>query len=290
MRVDEVPAVWARRLWPGRIPPEVDPAFAHHCAKESRTAFFDALALLEGAHWVNAIGPLSAAESKLRQLQVAREVGLVVPQTLVTNDPSAARTFHEETNRSMVTKLLGALSQTMNATGEFMYTSVVRDEDMAAIESLKLCPQIFQPLVEKRCELRVIVVGDRVFAGSIDASTLARGRVDWRLTRPDEGVSCTRAELSSGVEGKVLALLRRLDLRYGAVDFIVTPDGRNVFLEVNAVGEFFWLQRNPGLPMVEAIADVLLGRAPRLLVRLEAWANHTGADHRGGALAQSFGD
>ena len=28
---------------------------------------------------------------------------------------------------------------------------------------------------------------------------------------------------------------------------------------INAVGEFFWLQHQPGLPIVEAIADLLLG-------------------------------
>jgi hypothetical protein len=52
-------------------------------------------------------------------------------------------------------------------------------------------------------------------------------------------------------------------LNYGAVDLIVTPDGRHVFLEVNPVGEFFWLERHPGLPVSDAIADVLLGLAPR---------------------------
>jgi hypothetical protein len=36
-----------------------------------------------------------------------------------------------------------------------------------------------------------------------------------------------------------------------------------VFLEVNAGGEWFWLQRTPGLPIADAIARVLLGEAPR---------------------------
>jgi hypothetical protein len=52
-------------------------------------------------------------------------------------------------------------------------------------------------------------------------------------------------------------------LNYGAVDLIVTPDGRHVFLEVNPVGEFFWLEQYPGLPVSDAIADVLLGLSPR---------------------------
>jgi hypothetical protein len=49
-----------------------------------------------------------------------------------------------------------------------------------------------------------------------------------------------------------------LDLNYGAADFIVTPDGRHCFLEVNPVGEFFWLEKHPGLPLSGAIADLLV--------------------------------
>ena len=55
----------------------------------------------------------------------------------------------------------------------------------------------------------------------------------------------------------------RLGLNYGACDFIVTPEGRHVFLEVNPAGEFFWLEKHPGLPIAGALADVLLGLAPR---------------------------
>ena len=57
--------------------------------------------------------------------------------------------------------------------------------------------------------------------------------------------------------------MEALGLNYGALDFIVTPDGRHVFLEVNPAGEFMWLTRHPGLPIAEALADVLTGRAAR---------------------------
>jgi hypothetical protein len=50
-----------------------------------------------------------------------------------------------------------------------------------------------------------------------------------------------------------------LGLNYGAIDIIVTPDGRHVFLEVNPVGEFFWLECcSPHLPISQAIANLLL--------------------------------
>lgn len=52
-------------------------------------------------------------------------------------------------------------------------------------------------------------------------------------------------------------------MNYGAIDIILTPDWKHVFLELNPYGEFFWLERSPDFPISEAIADVLLGHSPR---------------------------
>lgn len=256
--LDRVPAVWARRLWPGALPPDVDPRFAAHCRQQSRTAFFDTLSLLEGARWVNPLQPLFRAESKLLQLKLAQDVGLTLPETVVTNAPDEARALFERTGRRAVTKLLGALSQTMNATGDFVYTSRLSDEDMAALDGLALCPQIFQALVEKRRELRVVVVGERCFAGAIDARESLRGQVDWRRTEPGSDVAWTAADVPDDVRARLLALCEALSLRYAAVDLIVTPAGEHVFLEVNPAGEWGWLERDLGLPIADAIAAELL--------------------------------
>jgi hypothetical protein len=50
-------------------------------------------------------------------------------------------------------------------------------------------------------------------------------------------------------------------LNYGAIDIILTPDGKHVFLELNPCGEFFWLEHSAGLPISNAIADLLLGHS-----------------------------
>jgi biotin carboxylase len=49
-------------------------------------------------------------------------------------------------------------------------------------------------------------------------------------------------------------------LHYGAADFILTPDGRHVFLEINPAGEFFWLEKYTGLPLSGAIASLLVSK------------------------------
>jgi hypothetical protein len=56
---------------------------------------------------------------------------------------------------------------------------------------------------------------------------------------------------------KINAFMKSLELIYGAFDFIVTPDGRYVFLEVNPGGAYMWVEAATGLAITPAIADAL---------------------------------
>ena len=46
-------------------------------------------------------------------------------------------------------------------------------------------------------------------------------------------------------------------LLYGAFDFIVTPEGRHVFLEVNPAGQYLWVEAKTGLQITSAVVDAL---------------------------------
>ena len=186
IEASEVRAVWARRVWPPRLSGDLDARFRASCARESAAAlegFFDGL---HGARWVNDQQSERAAENKLLQLRIARESGLEIPPTLLTNDASRARAFYEKEDGRVVAKLLRPLSVSMGDAPFFVYTSDVRAEDVEALDSLRHCPVVFQRKVEKRRELRVAYVAGRLFAGALDASASARGRTDWRLAEPGE--------------------------------------------------------------------------------------------------------
>ena len=253
----EVRAVWARRVWPPRLSVELDERFRDACVRESGAAlegFFDGL---HGARWVNDPPRERAAENKLLQLRVARESGLEVPPTLLTNDAARARAFYEAEGGRVVAKLLRPLSVSMGEAPFFVYTSDVGPADLAALGSLSHCPVVFQRKIEKRRELRVAYVAGRLFTGALDASGSARGRTDWRRAAPDE-CSWESASVASDLTARLTTLMRRLGLAYGAIDLIETPEGRHVFLEVNPGGEWGMLEHDLGLPISEAIAEALL--------------------------------
>jgi glutathione synthase/RimK-type ligase-like ATP-grasp enzyme len=100
-------------------------------------------------------------------------------------------------------------------------------------------------------------VGDKAFAGALDATGTSRGHTDWRRAAPEE-CRWQAAELPTEVASSLQVLLSELGLVFGAVDLICTPAGEYVFLEVNPGGEWGMLERDLGLPISEAIAEALL--------------------------------
>jgi MvdC family ATP-grasp ribosomal peptide maturase len=254
---DEIRAVWARKLWTPRMGEDLDERFREMCVRESAAALEGFLDALHHARWVNDLQSARAAENKQRQLRVAARAGLHVPRTLVTNDPEAARQFFAETEGQMVAKLLRPLTVSMGAAPLFVYTSRVREEDLADAEALRHSPMVFQELIPKACELRVAWVAGAAFTGALDASGTSRGRTDWRQAAPDE-CRWQRAELPAEVARGLQALMTELGLVFGATDLIRTPAGEHVFLEVNPGGEWGMLERELGLPISDAIAGALL--------------------------------
>lgn len=261
--LSEVTAVWYRRNSIGAgIPADLDPQLRRPSIEESRRMIFGMLAALE-VFTVDPIEVVRRAEHKPLQLRLARRVGLDVPRTLSTNDPEAVRAFSRSVPGGIITKMMASFAVHRDGVESVVFTNPVSDADLADLEGLDLCPMTFQERIDKALELRVTVVGRQVFAASIDSQASPRARHDWRRDGAALVTGWRRYELPSEVAARTLTLMDRLGLNYGACDFIVTPDGRHVFLEVNPSGEFMWLVPHAGLPIDAALADVLTGRAPR---------------------------
>lgn len=259
LRAEQIRAAWVRRLRAPRLSDELEPVWRESCQREARAALNGFLEGLEaaGCRFINPLSLGEGADNKPRQLRLARELGLEVPRTLVTNEAARARAFFDQVRGRMVAKMLTPLSQSMDGRQPFVYTSAIGPEHLVRLDGLRHSPMVFQERIDKARELRVVVVGEQCFVGAIDASGSAAGQVDWR--RAGEG-EChwAQGELPAEVAQALVRLVARLGLVYGAADFIVTPEGRHLFLEVNPGGEWGMLERDLGLPISSALAEALL--------------------------------
>jgi len=254
----EVTAIWHRRLSFGvQLPAELDSQLRHASIGEARAAAHGMLASLK-CFRMDHLRDIRHAENKQLQLQVARELGLDTPRTLTTNDPAAVRAFAKSCDGEMVTKMLSSFAIYDQGKELVVFTNPVKAEDLEDLSGLSLCPATFQELLSKSLEIRVTVVGQHVMSAAVDSQVSERATHDWRRDGLRMIQDWRPYQLPSEVEEKVLRLMDYFSLNYGAIDIILTPDNRHVFLELNPSGEFFWLEQTPGLPISDAIADVLL--------------------------------
>jgi MvdD family ATP-grasp ribosomal peptide maturase len=254
----EVDSIWHRRLNLGaHLPAELDKQLRHASIGEASAAAHGMLASLK-AFRMDHLHHIRHAENKQLQLQVARELGLDIPRTLTTNDPAAVLAFAKSCERGMATKMLSSFAIYDEGKELVVFTNPVKPEDLADLSGLSLCPATFQELLHKSLEIRVTVVGRRVMSASIDSQVSTRAIHDWRRDGLRMLQDWQPYQLPLEIEEKVLRLMDYFSLNYGAIDIILTPDGKHVFLELNPCGEFFWLEQFPGLPISDAIADVLL--------------------------------
>ncbi len=192
------------------------------------------------------------------QLQIARKIGLDTPRTLTTNNPLAVKQFAQECHQGIITKMLSSFAiYDEQGREKVVFTNPISSEDLENLDGLRFCPMTFQEKIPKALELRTTIVGKRVLTAAVDSQALDKARYDWRK----QGIALLDAweayTLPEDVKEKLLKLMAEFRLNYGAIDIILTPDNRYVFLEVNPVGEFFWLERHPQLPISKAIAEVL---------------------------------
>lgn len=253
--LDDVSAVYYRR--PGRfVFNRAVPSDAiGWCEGQARYGFWGVLESLP-ALWINHPTRVGWAEYKPRQLDAAIAAGLCVPPTLVTNRPEEAAAFAAEHRGEIITKVLYARvprDDTDNPRG-IVYTVAV-PPDRVGDQSIALTAHLFQAKVTKATDIRVTVVGERQFAAELYPADGPPGELDWR--QHHEQIGYRPCPIPANVAHGVTTLMGRLGLRFGALDFILTPDGQWVFLEINPNGQWAWIERATGLPIAAAMADLL---------------------------------
>lgn len=253
--LDDVTSVWYRRLRTPEEPEGMDEGVHDFCVREGRAAVLGVLlgGLSSNVRWTSHPSHVWLAENKLYQLRTARQVGFTIPETLVTNSGQHVRSAHLRFANGMIAKPTRTGYVEIEGEPFAIYTSTVEDRDLADLPEVDRSPVIYQPLIPKAADIRVTVVGDQVFAAQIHSQDDPAARVDWRHTA-DPDLPHSPFELAPSDTDLVRRFMSQLQLRFGALDFVLTPDGDLVFLEINPNGQWLWLDEKLDLGITEALA------------------------------------
>jgi ATP-grasp ribosomal peptide maturase len=246
----QVGAVYYRR------PTPYSARFAHLPTPEAKFAATEAqhglggiLRTLHGATYVNHPAAINAADYKPAQLQVAAQLGLSIPPSLVTNDLEQARTFADKNGPIIYKSFRGVPSSPEGHSA--IWTQRVTADDLD--DSVAATAHLFQQEVRKTADARVTVIGRRVFASRISSPD---GALDWR-SGDWEKLIHDPIEVPEPIQNALHAYLDHFGLAFGAFDFALEADsGRWVFIECNPNGQWAWLPDADA--MAQALADLLM--------------------------------
>jgi len=249
IRLTACNVVWWRRPRSPRLHSEVEePSHRQFAAAECAEALAGLWPILK-ARWVNSPQCDLLASRKLWQLAIARQVGLEIPETTVTNDPEVAR---EQIDRlHPAPTVYKAFTATPDTWRE---TRLLKEDELALLDNVKYAPVIFQEYIPAAYDLRITMVGDKIFPAAIHSQETSY-QVDYRMDLDTARIE--PVELPELLRTRLAALMRRMGLHYGAVDMRRTPEGRYVFLEINPAGQWLFVEERTGQRIGEAVARLL---------------------------------
>jgi glutathione synthase/RimK-type ligase-like ATP-grasp enzyme len=211
-------------------------------------AFIRNLTVFERAIWVN--NPISSykAENKLFQLLYAKIIGFNIPNTYIVNYCDNCI----DSDEKLIVKSLDTAILKIGDKEGFAYSNVISRNELKNYD-LSISPIVLQEYLYPKIDLRVTVIGEKVYAVKITKNDKGV-EGDWRKLKND--VDFIPVTLPIHVTRNCIEIVKALDLNFGGIDLIESK-GLYYFIEINPTGEWAWLVNSSNLPIYEGICDFL---------------------------------
>ncbi|MBI2065547.1 MAG: hypothetical protein HYT68_00540 [Candidatus Zambryskibacteria bacterium] len=263
----EIGVVWNRRV-KEPVSQEIydDPEVHDWALQETKYALYNSFTLINAP----IVNPFENNErikfNKLVQMKRASEMGFEVPKTCLTNRPETALDFctvNGQDKLVILKKIRKGLVTLRDGRRLLLHTSIVPREKInsASMQCAKVAPLLLQNHIEKKYDVRSIVVGDEVFSFAIHSQETEWGKTDFRTAAAlGEKLRHEAIDLGAEVNNALVVYTKSFGLAFSAIDMIVTKDDRIVFLEDNPNGQWGWLEETTGVSISMAFARYLAKR------------------------------
>ncbi len=259
--VSDAISVWYRKPLPFEsddLP--IEEEYKHYSMSALQKHTEQLRAQLPEAQWVSDYYAIRRANNKTLQLQMAYELGMQVPDTLITSSPDAARDFLAQYPVSIVKTLATTFPRAEDGASLAFFANKVHRGEAIDLDGLKFAPAIFQEAIDAEVDVRVTVVGDKAFPATILTTDISHPHVrDWRAGH-FEGSMVIEAcdDLPMPIQEACIEHVKRLGLKYGAIDLVIGKDKQIWFLENNPNGQWAFVEQMTGQPIGAALAELLM--------------------------------
>lgn len=188
---------------------------------------------------------LRKTENKIFQLLTAKRLGMRIPMSFLGNSNDNVMQY---LNQKSIIKPISLGKINYENTVEIYQTSLFDK----CKEDISLTPIYLQEYIEKQYEVRLTIINNYVYPVKI----VTTNKIDWR--KDYQNHKYTIIECPEDITESCLNMMKEYDLKFGAFDFIVTPNNEWFFLEVNPNGQWLWLEKALNLDISNSIINYLL--------------------------------
>lgn len=216
-------------------------------ANQQQVAFNDSMSTVRSlmqacpGRWINSWQAYQFHKEKPLQLSKAKQIGVTIPATLITNNPDQVKEFVEAHEKVIFKPVYGGA-----------HTKLVTEAHLEPHRldlALSISPVTIQEYIPGT-NIRTYVIGESVYSAEIRSPAL-----DFREDLESELIPI---DLPESVEKQCLAILKAFMLDWTAIDWRVKPTGEYVFLEANPSPMFIHFERHTRFPITQKLVNLLM--------------------------------
>ncbi|ASF47844.1 MvdC/MvdD family ATP grasp protein [Methylovulum psychrotolerans] len=173
--VNDIYSVWWRKPTPVNVKYMKD-ELASFVFRETNDTIYGLIWILEtlGKKVINHPFYNYKASIKPLQLLIARKIGLLCPETTITNSSESAKQMIEDSDCiSKGVSMSWAIEDNKNYS---IYVKQIDSEKLEKISLIEKCPATIQELIHKDYDVRIVVIFDKAFCFKIENSDK---NIDW---------------------------------------------------------------------------------------------------------------
>lgn len=264
--IDEIGAVWFRRRMDEAsfLPYEelkLDLTGKQGLLSHLKSEFFKFYSVLpvylKKAYWLS--HPDKSSMNKLNALLLAKNCGLTIPETFITNYMNFPEIMNRGKEERFISKPLSETAVISETERRYSMLTKEIDREKLVTDSI-VFPSLIQKCIEKEFEIRTFFLAGKFYSMAIFSQGSEKTKTDYRNYDTENENRCVPYQLPKQIEQKIKKLMREVKLSVGSIDIIKTTDGEYVFLEINPVGQFDWVALNCNYSIERDIALHLINK------------------------------
>jgi len=210
----------------------------------------------DSALWINPLPSLHRAKIKFQQLKLAKELKFNTPNTMVSNKKDNVIDFIENNN----TVCMKSLDTPSFVTDNYiypLYTKIVeKTYVMNHLDNIEVSPILLQEYIEKKYDIRVVIIGKKLFSFEIHSQENNDSIVDFRVAILD--IVYKEHILPKEIEDKIFTFVKKQKLYYSSMDLVLTPNDEYYFIENNPNGQWLWLELETDIDITSHYCNFLI--------------------------------